>query len=117
VAYDPVRNRFLVVGSDEQGHPTVWLSRGARSWARTRLANTQGSVHRIAANATGLIAAVGVIRDSGGSHPVVWASHDGVTWSINLLDARGFTTLGVGPTIVAISGFPEPGRIWVGSPR
>ncbi len=111
---------FVVVGSDTQERPTVWLSNDGQRWSTTRLADEKGAV-AVAATADGLIALSGGLFSADTARLMVWSSYDGITWAISELGEGFPSTVGVGPKVVmwehGLDGDRNSALMWSGTPR
>lgn len=81
VAWDPVRQRFLVSGQDDQLRAVVWLTADGGSWTSVRLSSGEGMVQDVDV-VDGLLVAIGTEGLPDQSRMMVWSSLDGMTWQI-----------------------------------
>lgn len=82
VAWDAVRERFVVVGTDAAGLPKAWLSPDGSSWTSIALGAEPMQQMRVSA-ADALIVATGVggpLDDAPTGPTIAWSSHDGISW-------------------------------------
>jgi len=99
VTWDPVRDRFVAVGTGDDGAPAAWLTADGSQWSRIPLAEESGQMHDVVA-VDGLIVAsgtVGPLFDATGE-TIAWTSHDGVTWRVMpLVDSQRNSVVGATP--------------------
>jgi hypothetical protein len=121
LAFDQIGGRFVAGGTDTSDRPMVWTSVDGHNWATTRLSDEQGVVGEVSA-LDGLLAVSGHLGLDDGK-AIVWASHDGVTWSINELGPGWGGRVSVGPQRVVIwVESPDPNTVtqvvpWLGTLR
>jgi hypothetical protein len=111
VTWDPLRERFVAVGTDAAGVPAAWLTADGSTWSAIPLAEETGQMHDIAA-VTGLIVASGTVgplfEPSG--ETIAWTSHDGVTWRVlPLVDRQAGSVVGATPgsAVMIVNGWDE----------
>lgn len=117
VTWDPARERFVAVGTDDDGAPAAWLTADGSGWSWIPLAEEEGRVNDVAA-AEGLIVAsgtVGPVFDTTGE-TIAWSSHDGVTWRVMpLIDRQWGSVVGATPgsaVMIVIRWDEEAGESW-----
>lgn len=118
VAWDEVRERFVVIGTDAEGLPMAWLTAGGSSWTTIPLGDEPMQQMRVSAS-DGLIAASGVAGPLGEAQTgptVVWSSHDGVSWWYgSVLNRPSYAVLTAldGSAILIDNRSEFPGGRWV----
>ncbi|MGH2418739.1 MAG: hypothetical protein ACRDFY_10435, partial [Candidatus Limnocylindria bacterium] len=92
--------RFVAIGTDDDGRPAAWLTADGGNWSHIPLAEEEGQMRDIAV-ADGLLLASGVAGSMLApqtGQTIAWSSHDGVTWRVvPLADAQYGSVVGVTP--------------------
>jgi len=120
VAYDPMTDRFVVVGPRADGRAGVWSTPDGRNWTSAVISDGPGSTRSVAVGGP-VIAIGGELGALGEQDAAIWSSHDGVTWRYLTLGGRGSTTavdVGMdGTTVAVIHRYFDDARgfeIWTG---
>lgn len=122
VTWDPSRDRFVAVGTDDDGAPAAWLTADGSGWSWIPLADETGRMQDVAA-ADGLIVASGNVGPTfePSGETIAWTSHDGVTWLVMpLLDRQRGSVVGAesGSAVMIINDSDEAGgdswQSWAG---
>jgi hypothetical protein len=111
VTWDPSRERFVAVGSGDDGAPAAWLTADGSQWSRIPLAEESGQMHDVVA-VDGLMVASGTVGPlfEATGETIVWTSHDGVTWRVMpLVDRQANSVVGATPgsAVMIVNGWDE----------
>jgi hypothetical protein len=123
VTWDPSRERFVAIGTTDDGRPAAWLTTDGSQWSSVPLAEEAGRMHDLVA-VDGLVVASGTVGprlDDTTGGTIAWSSHDGITWRVvPLVDRQWSSLVGATPgfALMVVNRWEEAGgdswQSWAG---